>query len=81
MRVFQIRCVNNALNFSISFQIQLYIFMHRIKVMYIAFDAFGTDCSLLVCTAVSMTCTVRSLKCQHNIVATTVTETEENNCE
>ena len=49
--------------------------MHRIKVMYIAFDAFGIGCSLL-CTAVSMTCTVRSLKCQHNIVATTIAETE-----
>lgn len=54
--------------------------MHRIKVMYIAFDSFVTDCSLL-CTVVSMTYTVRSLKCQHNIVATTVTEIEENTCE
>jgi len=32
--------------------------MYRIEVMYIAFDAFGTGCSLL-CTEVSMTCTVR----------------------
>jgi len=80
MRVFQSRYVDNILNFSISFQIHLYIFMHRIKVMYIAFDSFVTDCSLL-CTVVSMTYTVRSLKCQHNIVATTVTEIEENTCE
>ena len=35
--------------------------MHRICVMYIAINAFGKGCSPL-CTAVSMMCTVQSLK-------------------